>query len=52
MFRDNLEISSELIPEAQIRVRGPERVIRQLRPTDVHAEIDMAGASRESALSI
>ena len=28
----HLEISSESIPEAQIRVRGPERVIRQLEP--------------------
>ena len=39
-----LEISSEVIPEAQIRVRGPERVIRQLRSTDLHAEIELANA--------
>jgi YbbR domain-containing protein len=39
-----LEISSESIPEAQIRVRGPERVIRQLRATEVQAEIDLADA--------
>ena len=39
-----LEISSETIPEAQIRVRGPERVIRQLRPNDVHADIELADA--------
>lgn len=39
-----LEISSEFIPEAQVRVRGPERVIRQLQPTEVHAEIDLSGA--------
>jgi diadenylate cyclase len=38
-----LEISSESIPEAQIRVRGPERVIRQLQANEVHAEIDLAG---------
>ena len=37
-----LEISSELIPEAQIRVRGPERVIRQLQANDIHAEIELA----------
>ena len=37
-----LEISSESIPEAQIRVRGPERVIRQLQSNEVHAEIDLA----------
>jgi hypothetical protein len=39
-----LEISSELIPEAQIRVRGPERVIRQLQANEVHAEIELADA--------
>src|SRR5580693_4863562 len=38
-----LEISSELIPEAQIRVRGPERVIRQLQANEIHAEIELAG---------
>jgi YbbR domain-containing protein len=41
---DNLEISSETIPEAQIRVRGPGRFIRQLRSTDVHAELDLRDA--------
>lgn len=40
----HLEISSEFIPEAQVRVRGPERVIRQLQPTEVHAEIDLSNA--------
>jgi YbbR domain-containing protein len=38
----HLEISNELIPEAQIRVRGPERVIRELQPNEVHAEIDLS----------
>jgi len=37
-----LEISSEVIPEAQIRVRGPERVIRQLQANEIHAEIELA----------
>jgi YbbR domain-containing protein len=37
-----LEISSESIPEARIRVRGPERVIRQLQADDVRAEISLA----------
>lgn len=37
-----LEISSEMIPEAQIRVRGPERVIRQLQAREIHAEIELA----------
>jgi len=40
----HLEISSETIPEAQIRVRGPERVIRQLQANEIHAEIDLTGA--------
>lgn len=39
----DLEVSSEAIPEAQIRIRGPERVIRQLKTNDVQAEIDLAG---------
>ncbi len=33
-----------LIPEAQIRVRGPERVIRQLQANEIHAEIELANA--------
>ncbi len=40
----DLEVSSESIPEAQIRVRGPERVIRQLKTNDVQAEIDLSSA--------
>jgi YbbR domain-containing protein len=39
-----LEISSESIPEAQIRVRGPERVIRHLLRDDVQPEIDLTDA--------
>jgi YbbR domain-containing protein len=39
-----LEISSATIPEAQIRVRGPERLIRNLRSTDVHAELELGDA--------
>jgi YbbR domain-containing protein len=40
----HLEISSESIPDAQIRVRGPERVIRQLQANEIHAEIDLSDA--------
>ena len=40
---DQLEISTESIPEAQIRVRGPERMIRQLKINEVQAEIDLTG---------
>ena len=39
---DNLEIDSASFTEAQIRVRGPERVIHQLQAADLHAEIDLA----------
>src|ERR1700733_5637697 len=41
-----LEISSATIPEAQIRVRGPERLIRDLRSTDLHAELELVDAQR------
>ncbi|MCU1304799.1 MAG: YbbR-like protein [Candidatus Sulfotelmatobacter sp.] len=37
----DLEISSAAIPEAQIRVRGPERLIRGLRSADIHAELEL-----------
>jgi YbbR domain-containing protein len=39
---DNLEIDSASFTEAQIRVRGPERVIHRLQAQDVRAEIDLA----------
>jgi YbbR domain-containing protein len=39
----NLEISSENVPRAQIRLRGPERVIHRLQPSDVYAEIELSG---------
>ena len=39
-FPENLEIANEHIPEAQIRVRGPERSIRELRPNEIHVELD------------
>jgi YbbR domain-containing protein len=41
----DLEISSEAIPETQIRVRGPERVIRQLGTNEVQAVLDLAGVT-------
>jgi YbbR domain-containing protein len=40
----HLEISSITIPEAQIRVRGPESVIRTLRATDIHAQLELVDA--------
>jgi len=41
---ENLEIGSEHIPQAEIRVRGPARIVRDLKPADIRAEIDLAGA--------
>jgi YbbR domain-containing protein len=40
----HLEISSATIPDAQIRVRGPERLVRELRSTDIHAELELKDA--------
>lgn len=40
----DLEISSATVPDAQIRVRGPERLIRELRSADIHAELELGDA--------
>ena len=40
---ENLEIDSASFTEAQVRVRGAERVIHRLRPADVRVEIELAG---------
>src|SRR5882724_6711854 len=40
---ENLEISTENIPRAQIRVRGPQRVVRHLQPADVTVDIELSG---------
>ncbi len=42
---DNLEIDSANFTEAQIRVRGPERLIHRLGPADVRADIDLANVN-------
>jgi YbbR domain-containing protein len=39
---DNLEVDSASFTEALIRVRGPERLIHRLLPSDVRAEVDLA----------
>jgi YbbR domain-containing protein len=39
---ENLEIVSEDLPQAQVRVRGPARRIRELAAADVHPVIDLA----------
>lgn len=37
----NLELSSDNVPQAQIRLRGPQRVVHRLRAADVYAEITL-----------
>ncbi len=39
---EHLEISSEIIPQVQVRVRGPVRQVRELSPAEVHAVIDLS----------
>lgn len=41
---DNLEISSETLPQAQVRVRGPARIVRDVSQAGVHAVIDLTGS--------
>jgi len=49
---DNLGMSYERIPRAQILLRGPERAVRRLQPTDVQAEVDLtAGRPGERTFS-
>ena len=42
---DNLEIDSASFTEAQIRIRGPERLIHRLQLPDVRADIDLTNVS-------
>ena len=39
---ENLEIDSASFTEAQVRLRGPERVLHNLAPADVRAEVDLS----------
>jgi YbbR domain-containing protein len=41
---ENLELNSETIPQAQVRVRGPSRVLASLRTGDIHVDVDLTGA--------
>lgn len=41
---DRLEIDSATFTEAQVRLRGPERLIQRLQPSDVRAEVDLKDA--------
>lgn len=40
----NLDISSENIPRAEILLRGPQRNIRHIQPSDIYAEIELSAA--------
>jgi YbbR domain-containing protein len=39
---ENLEIDSASFTQAQVRLRGPERLIHRLQPGDVRAQVDLA----------
>lgn len=41
---ENLEITSQNIPQAQIRVRGPARLVREISAVDVHPIINLRNA--------
>jgi len=41
---DNLEIDSASFTEAQVRIRGPERVVRGMTSADVRAVVDLINA--------
>lgn len=41
---EHLEISSETIPQVQVRLRGPVRVVRELTPSEVHVIVDLSQA--------
>lgn len=41
---EHLEISTETIPQVQVRVRGPVREVRDLNVSDIHAVIDLEQA--------
>jgi YbbR domain-containing protein len=40
----NLEISSEAIPQIQVRLRGYSGILRDLKASQVHASIDLSNA--------
>jgi YbbR domain-containing protein len=40
---ENLEISTDSVPRAEIRVRGPQRIVRRLQPADIYYEIELSG---------
>ena len=40
---ESLEITSEVVPQAQVRLRGPARRVRDVNAADVHPVISLAG---------
>ncbi len=40
----NLEITTEVIPQAQVRIRGPVRRLRSITPAELHPIVDLSGA--------
>src|ERR1700744_2086041 len=41
----NLEINSNYPFEARLTLRGPERLMQELSPSEVHAVLDLQGAT-------
>ena len=41
----NLEINSDYPFQAQVTLRGPERLLQGVRPSEVHAILDLRGAN-------
>jgi YbbR domain-containing protein len=41
----NLDYTSDVIPQAQVRLRGPARLLRDLQQESVHVVIDLHGAA-------
>ena len=38
---EDLEITTEVVPQAQVRLRGPSRRVRELTGSDVHVVVDL-----------
>ena len=48
----NLEINSDYPFQAQVTLRGPERLLQSMSPSEVHAVLDLQGAGPGSGPSI
>jgi YbbR domain-containing protein len=47
---EGVEVTSEDISQAQVRLRGPGRVVRELRATDLRLTLDLRGFSPTTAV--